>query len=1304
MELEGTPPERPPGAYEAPVVNRNSPRASSRTGEPTRPAANPANMNALLSLEVLQIHTGRSWASHEAALNLAHEHHFDVVLIQEPWVHRDSSRRLTKKHPSYMIFSPVDNWSSRPRVMTYVKKDPRLQAYQLRGPWPSCRDIASIQVLNVYNAPNGSEDAGVALDHIIESYNGRPETPWVVAGDFNLKHPVWQPGARSSGHAAEKLLAWADERNMTLCLPPNSHTRGQNMIDLVWVNEAALSLGTHASVIDDIDPGSDHKPISISVPVPPSSGPPCPEPPLRLGTCDKTAFLAHLQRSIADTSGTIRIAQETPCPANIDRAAISLVESLQLALESACKRAHKVNHGQPWWNGTCRRAHSMFRRSKRHGTPEEIEHAKRVFHNAISSAKRTFWQEKIDQLSDNKDVFAAVRWAHSTSTSQSPPLKDESTGELVNTPDAKKDLLATSLLGRASEEVQDIPMPSPFAPPGTPGIRLPPITYSETERSVTGARSSTLGTDGVTTGILKLAWPVIGREVHDLYSLALEHGWHPSPFRSATLVAIPKPTKRDKSNPRSYRLISLLSVLGKALERLLARRMAWTAITIGLIHPNQFGALPGRSSTDLTTAVTHDIETALAEAKVATLLTLDVRGAFDAVLPGFLIRRLVQQGWPSHLIQWIRSFVTGRTGQVRLDGETGNTFNIPAGLPQGSSISPILFLLFLSPALHTGPTQRANLRYSYADDLGLVAINSSLDENISELQADAETIIRWGRSEGLTFDADKTELIHFSNKNLRDNPDIQLRFAQQRQQISAKRPKEALRWLGVWFDRKLTFRSHVEHLAARANHVTAGIRALSNTVRGAPPVHMRRAVQACVVPILTFGGQTWWQDRTRPSLRNRNKEVQSGRVSATEKLDVALRKSIRSALPAYSTTPVAALHREAAIPPMTMLLDHQADKASIRLRRLDPHHPLALRLRSLNRERWPTRFARLASTYSLTEHINPLTVPPWSATSAPDEDVGYQPGILRGDSANHFLTWRQSRPDTDIFVFSDGSQTTDAEGSVSTGSGWSVQLASGFELTNGAARELNAEVYDSEIRGALKRLKAALSLFSLHRHQSIIVCLDNLEAARSLLHIPPSSSQSCLIQFQELSQQWRERPPAPTGPRQVLVRWVPGHAGIPGNTAADELAKRGSQASPPLSGSVTTQANARRRARYNRHAAFARYWEEEAPDRYHLFGIKTSVRPPELLLPRFTLGKLLAARSAHGDFASYHRRFQHADANCFCSCGQEKAPEHFFLCPLVRYKWPTKTSLRLLLGTSRGLPIFHDFITSTAFFRVTCPH
>jgi hypothetical protein len=291
-----------------------------------------------------------------------------------------------------------------------------------------------------------------------------------------------------------------------------------------------------------------------------------------------------------------------------------------------------------------------------------------------------------------------TKWHQSTGSYRTPPLIDpqQPASLPARSVEEKRALLIKELLTNTAE-AGDIPSSSLAV--AARSIPFPPITPEDVRKSILGAGNTALGMDEIPTPVLRLAWPQIESRVLDLFQKCLHYGHHPTCFRSAILAIIPKPNKADRTSPRSYRPIALLSVLGKGLERLIARKMAWLAVSLRVINSQQFGALPLRSSVDLTTCLTHDVEEALLNGRKASLLTMDVKGAFDAVLIGRLARRLREQGWPDYLVRWIYSFATNRSVRIRLDGETGPETDIWCGLPQGSPISPILFMLYIAPLL-----------------------------------------------------------------------------------------------------------------------------------------------------------------------------------------------------------------------------------------------------------------------------------------------------------------------------------------------------------------------------------------------------------------------------------------------------------------------------------------------------------------------------------------------------------------------------------------------------------------------------
>lgn len=188
-------------------------------------------------LKLLQINVGRGQFKHELALTTAYEEKIDIILIQEPYIFSDIQRQITKRHPSYECFSPVDDWISRPRVLTYLRKGAGLRAEQLRPLSPNdpaARDLlflslnsATLQnifIVNVYNAPIGGLHEGVAIKALFKLPRNLFPLHSLLAGDFNLHHHRWQPSYSQSTAAAEPFVTWMDSLDLNIAIEADTPT------------------------------------------------------------------------------------------------------------------------------------------------------------------------------------------------------------------------------------------------------------------------------------------------------------------------------------------------------------------------------------------------------------------------------------------------------------------------------------------------------------------------------------------------------------------------------------------------------------------------------------------------------------------------------------------------------------------------------------------------------------------------------------------------------------------------------------------------------------------------------------------------------------------------------------------------------------------------------------------------------------------------------------------------------------------------------------------------------------------------
>ena len=127
-------------------------------------------------------------------------------------------------------------------------------------------------------------------------------------------------------------------------------------------------------------------------------------------------------------------------------------------------------------------------------------------------------------------------------------------------------------------------------------------------------------------------------------------------------------------------------------------------------------------------------------------------------------------------------------------------------------------------------------RFGYADDIALLTISKSLQDNCNSLQADAQEALQWGQAEGITFDPKKSELIHFTRQRADPLPASSPTVTTGTHVI--QEATGPLRWLGVFFDKKLSFKPHVRTLAAKALTVSNALRSLGKTTREVPPIFL----------------------------------------------------------------------------------------------------------------------------------------------------------------------------------------------------------------------------------------------------------------------------------------------------------------------------------------------------------------------------------------------------------------------------------------------------------------------------------
>ena len=1224
----------------------------------------------------------------------------DVICVQEPYTHPGTK---TQNHPGYDCYAPVDSWDSveqreaeRPRVMTYVRKGAGLRTQQ-RRPIHS-RDLLWIDVngyaiLNAYRQPLSPD----VIDYVTHL---APPANCLVGGDFNVWHDTFEPGVQSAHQGAE-LARWSSDSCMDFIGTPGEPTQtAGHVLDLTFSNIPFAQ----STIRPNMHSGSDH--VTQVTIIPGRGEVPLEQVHYRIPDTELDKFAGLVKNGIARLPDPWSIRDKE----QVDGYAEALAGVLASSIQTAGKPDRGKGFPAPWWTPECEGAYRDHLAARQHTNEPSLE--TQEFHSTVRKAKREYWKHIIDGISDDKSLYKVIGWHKLAPNLKSPPL--EVNGTTVEDTMEKAEVLRTEILERFSAQ-DDLGCDPLEDWDGTGNLTWDQtVSLEEVERNTIGVSSTSPGTDRVTVRLLKACWDHVKHTIQGLFNRCLALSYFPQSWKLAEVVMLPKAGKKDKTSARSWRPIALLSCISKGLERTIARRIAWTALTNGVFSPHHGGALPKRSTMDLVASFTHDVEAALAMGLQVTMITMDVQGAFDALLVRRLLKRMTEQGWPLSLLQLVNSFLTNRKVRVRLEKSTTPYYDVECGTPQGSPLSPVLYMLYLAELLAQDPS----LRFGYADDICLYRATNSLKHNVRLLASDVRDIMAWGANNKIAFAPEKLEMIHLTRKSGELAPPCIVNDGLTITPIITapkKGDQPALRWLGVWFDRKLSFRRHVSERATKARKVSQHIRGLARIKDGPPASALRKAVTTCVLPSVLYGTEAWYAGRTKPSRsqqQGREETVSARNGWHVDLVDRTLSLAARGVLPVWRTTPTVTLFRDSGLPSAMAALEESKLRFAMRLQTVDDQHPLVRRITppmitrgrgAGSRQRPKTKVQRLGVL--LPSIPRPQLRPPHFTTGCRVDPTS---GRDKKTASAEFKKWWAALPPEDVTIFSDGSEQC-IDGDRHVGYGYAVyqdgrQIASGY----GAINPLS-HVFDAEAIGAWKGLQHTIRLPSNISQRRIWLCIDSTSVIWGLRGDASSSSQWAFHNCQDAMQT-----------HDVRVRWAPGHTGIEGNEAADKLADLGAMKEDWDTGlaSEPTVSGIRSIFRALRRDAQCSWWAKcstKLSTWYKKWGLDYRVKPlPELDLPRLTLHHLLALRSSHGDFSWYHRKFAHDDAKLTCSCGQPKTPEHLLRCRKTRTAfrfWPQRphsipsTEKECIDYLSRLMskpPDFAKLLKVTEFYSTIC--
>ena len=267
------------------------------------------------------------------------------------------------------------------------------------------------------------------------------------------------------------------------------------------------------------------------------------------------------------------------------------------------------------------------------------------------------------------------------------------------------------------------------------------------------------GPDGICTNILKNFSEELILPLCILFQLSLDTGQVPEDWKVAKVVPIFK--KGLRGVPANYRPVSLTSVSGKLMESVIRDRISDHLIINRIINLTQHGFMPNRSCQTNLLEFLDKVFALIDEGKPVDIVYLDFSKAFDKVPFQRLLKKIDAAGVRGNVKKWISEWLTKRMQWVEIDGQRSSKIEVKSGVPQGSVLGPLLFIIFINDI---DDKIVLDILRKFADDTkGAKAVTS--EEDRIALQKALDDLFEWGEKWGMSYNIQKCKILHCGRNN-----------------------------------------------------------------------------------------------------------------------------------------------------------------------------------------------------------------------------------------------------------------------------------------------------------------------------------------------------------------------------------------------------------------------------------------------------------------------------------------------------------------------------------------------------------